>query len=40
MIRSLYDLGLFSKEKRKIGKVEIAPRDTDVRPDGREVQRQ
>lgn len=26
MIRSLYDLGLFSKEKRKIGKVEIAPR--------------
>ncbi|MGE5111550.1 MAG: saccharopine dehydrogenase C-terminal domain-containing protein [Acidobacteriaceae bacterium] len=26
MIRALYDLGLFSKEKRKIGKVEIAPR--------------
>lgn len=26
MIRSLYDLGLFSKEKRKIGRVEIAPR--------------
>jgi len=26
MIRSLYDLGLFSKEKRKIGKVELAPR--------------
>jgi lysine 6-dehydrogenase len=26
MIRSLYDLGLFSKEKRKIGEVEIAPR--------------
>jgi lysine 6-dehydrogenase len=26
MIRSLYDLGLFSKEKRKIGKLEIAPR--------------
>lgn len=26
MIRSLYDLGLFSKDKRKIGKVEIAPR--------------
>jgi len=27
MIRSLYDLGLFSKEKRKIGKVEISPRE-------------
>lgn len=26
LIRALYDLGLFSKEKRKIGKVEIAPR--------------
>lgn len=26
MIRGLYDLGLFSSEKRKIGKVEIAPR--------------
>jgi lysine 6-dehydrogenase len=26
MIRSLYDLGLFSKEKRKVGKIEIAPR--------------
>src|SRR5512142_682384 len=26
MIRSLYDLGLFSSKKRKIGKVEIAPR--------------
>ena len=26
MIRSLYDLGLFSKEKRKIGKVEVSPR--------------
>lgn len=26
MIRNLYDLGLFSKEKRKIGKIEIAPR--------------
>lgn len=26
MIRALYDLGLFSKQKRKYGKVEIAPR--------------
>jgi lysine 6-dehydrogenase len=26
MIRALYDLGLFSSEKRKIGKLEIAPR--------------
>jgi lysine 6-dehydrogenase len=26
MIRSLYDLGLFSSKKRKIGKVEISPR--------------
>ncbi|MDT8070659.1 MAG: saccharopine dehydrogenase C-terminal domain-containing protein [Terriglobia bacterium] len=26
MIRSLYDLGLFSSKKRKIGKMEIAPR--------------
>lgn len=26
MIRSLYDLGLFSKQKRKIGKLEISPR--------------
>ena len=26
MIRGLYDLGLFSSEKRRIGKVEIAPR--------------
>ena len=26
MVRALYDLGLFSKEKRRIGKVEIAPR--------------
>lgn len=26
MIRSLYDLGLFSSKKRKIGKLEIAPR--------------
>lgn len=26
MIRSLYDLGLFSREKRTFGKVEIAPR--------------
>ncbi len=26
MIRSLYDLGLFSRDKRKIGKVEVAPR--------------
>lgn len=26
MIRALYDLGLFSKEQRKIGKVEVAPR--------------
>jgi len=26
MIRSLYDLGLFSSKKRKLGKVEIAPR--------------
>jgi lysine 6-dehydrogenase len=30
MIRSLYDLGLFSKEKRKIGKVELAPRSVIV----------
>lgn len=26
MIRSLYDLGLFSKEKRKIGKAQVSPR--------------
>jgi lysine 6-dehydrogenase len=26
LVRGLYDLGLFSSEKRKIGKVEIAPR--------------
>src|SRR6185369_8243816 len=26
MVRALYDLGLFSKEKRKIGNVKIAPR--------------
>lgn len=26
MLRALYDLGLFSKQKRRIGKVEIAPR--------------
>ncbi len=26
MIRSLYDLGLFSSKKRKVGKVEISPR--------------
>lgn len=26
MIRSLYDLGLFSSKKRKIGKVEVSPR--------------
>ena len=26
MIRSLYDLGLFSSKKRKIGKIEISPR--------------
>jgi lysine 6-dehydrogenase len=26
MIRALYDLGLFSSEKRKLGKLEIAPR--------------
>ncbi len=26
MIRALYDLGLFSKQKRKYGKIEIAPR--------------
>jgi lysine 6-dehydrogenase len=27
MIRSLYDLGLFSKEKRKVGSVEVGPRE-------------
>jgi lysine 6-dehydrogenase len=27
MIRALYDLGLFSQKKRKIGKVEISPRE-------------
>ncbi|MGZ4817224.1 MAG: saccharopine dehydrogenase family protein [Terriglobales bacterium] len=27
MIRALYDLGLFAKEKRKLGKVEVGPRE-------------
>ncbi len=27
MIRSLYDLGLFSKEKKKLGKLEVGPRE-------------
>ena len=27
MVRALYDLGLFSREKRKIGKAEISPRE-------------
>jgi lysine 6-dehydrogenase len=27
MVRSLYDLGLFSSEKRKFGKVEVSPRE-------------
>lgn len=31
MIRALYDLGLFSKEKRKIGNTEIAPRELTAR---------
>jgi lysine 6-dehydrogenase len=43
MIRALYDFGLFSKRRRKIGKVKIAPRElmahlmlekfTDAAPD-------
>ena len=27
MLRALYDLGLFSKEKRRVGKVEVGPRE-------------
>ena len=27
MVRALYDLGLFSKEKKKVGKVEVGPRE-------------
>jgi lysine 6-dehydrogenase len=27
MVRALYDLGLFSREKKKIGKVEVVPRE-------------
>jgi lysine 6-dehydrogenase len=31
MIRALYDLGLFSKEKKKVGKIEIGPRELMAR---------
>jgi lysine 6-dehydrogenase len=31
MIRSLYDLGLFSREKKKIGKLEVVPRELTAR---------
>ena len=31
MLRALYDLGLFSKEKKKLGKLEVIPRELTAR---------